>query len=58
MNDKPTCIVYLNNSIIYNIYLLVDKMTIAEDREIIDILNNIKNDISNIIEKKDLIKIF
>ena len=51
IDGKPTCIVYLNRSIINKIYLIVDEISILQDKEIIDILNNIKNDLSNIVEK-------
>ena len=50
IDDKTTCIVYLNRSIIYKIYLIVDEMPIKEDNEIVHVLKKIKNDLNNIIE--------
>lgn len=52
IEDKPICIVYLNRSFIYKIYLIVDEICVEEDKEIIHVLNNIKKDLNELIEEK------
>ena len=51
IDGKTTCVVYLNRSIIYNIYLIVDGMPIKDDKEIIDVLTKIKNDLKEKIKR-------
>ena len=55
IDGKTTCVVYLNRSIIYNIYLIVDGMPIKDDKEIIHVLTKIKNNLKEKI--KTFIKI-
>lgn len=50
MNNKPFCIIYLNRSFIQNIFLVNDRSMISDDQGIIEILNNIKNDLTKKIK--------
>ena len=51
LENNPVCIIYFINDIIESIYLISDQRTIKEDRNIIEVLNKIKKDIKDLIEK-------
>ena len=53
MNNKTFCIIYLNRSFIQNIFLVNDRSMISDDQGIIEILNNIKNDLTKKLKMKN-----
>jgi len=51
--EKPVCIIYFNRKLINKIYLIGEKNTIEDEKEIIEVLNKIKLKLDNIKKKFD-----
>ena len=49
--EKPVCIIYFNRKLINKIYLIREKNMIEDDKEIIEILNEVKLKLDNYIKK-------
>ena len=51
---NPVCIIYFNRKIITSIYLIREKTTVCNNKEIIEVLNKLKNDLNEHILKKKI----
>ena len=51
---NPVCIIYFNRKIITSIYLIREKTSVCNNKEIIEVLNKLKNDLNEHILKKKI----
>jgi hypothetical protein len=51
---NPVCIIYFNRKIITSIYLIREKTTVCNNKEIIEVFNKLKNDLNEHILKKKI----
>lgn len=54
IDEKPICVIYLKENRINKIYLISEEAEVTEHDTIINILNQIKQDISGFIQKKKI----